>query len=655
MRTLDLHIGVRIPGDARNFDGATSFIELPSDDFASFPSTGTIVANFSTSIAVWFKTSSAGVILGQSAPASPGDENLYYSAAWIPWLYIDTNGYLRAKLFNQLDGQQVVSPTVLNDNNWHYAVLTLGTNAMDNPTGSVETLYVDGRVIGSESAAVPDAFSSAYSFYLGTGYVGPWFDNWPATNSESTGWFYFSGALDEVEISSIARSGGWVQAEYNNQSSPSTFFAFSPEAGSAGNLNPLSVTLYQSQAQQFTVLETGMCNGGGAVWSMPAGSPGTMSPAGLYTAPVTIDAQQTVTVTATTLGANSAPLSATITLMPPVAVTVSPGVASLPTGGAQQFTATVVNATNTAVTWTINPVGVGSISASGLYTAPATLNGQQTVSIIATSLADQTQSASATVTLGVLVPLAPVVTVNPQAEILYAGETQQFSATVTNTGNTAVTWSIGPAGAGSIDNAGLYTAPATITAQQTVIIVATSQSNSAVTATATVSLTPTQCISNGYSFTRAITIDHTKIPNTDQANFPFLFSVTDPRLATAANGGHVANPNGYDLIFTSDPAGQIPLNYEMEQYNPATGQVIAWVQIPDLSHASDTVIYLFYGNPNISASQQNPTAVWDSNYGGVWHLGGMERQSRLQILRQTGTTVRSRVPLHPHRHKLVTV
>ena len=140
-------------------------------------------------------------------------------------------------------------------------------------------------------------------------------------------------------------------------------------------------------------------------------------------------------------------------------------------------------------------------------------------------------------------------------------------------------------------------------------------------ASVVLTVNPAQCNTSGYTYARAITIDHTKVPNTDQTNFPFLFSTTDPLLATTANGGHVANSNGYDIIFTSDPAGQNPLPYEMEQYNPATGQVVAWVQIPDLSHTSDTVIYLFYGNANITTSQQNPTAVWDSNYKGVWHLG----------------------------------
>ena len=57
---------------------------------------------------------------------------------------------------------------------------------------------------------------------------------------------------------------------------------------------------------------------------------------------------------------------------------------------------------------------------------------------------------------------------------------------------------------------------------------------------------------NGYSYRRTITIDHTKVPSTDQSNFPVLFSGTYSYLATTSNGGNVTSANGYDIIFTSD-------------------------------------------------------------------------------------------------------
>src|SRR5579864_3505140 len=65
----------------------------------------------------------------------------------------------------------------------------------------------------------------------------------------------------------------------------------------------------------------------------------------------------------------------------------------------------------------------------------------------------------------------------------------------------------------------------------------------------------------GYSYSRAITIDHTKVPNTDQSNFPVLISGTYSYLATTGNGGKVMNANGYDIIFTSDAGGLNPLPF----------------------------------------------------------------------------------------------
>jgi Concanavalin A-like lectin/glucanases superfamily/Domain of unknown function (DUF2341) len=129
-----------------------------------------------------------------------------------------------------------------------------------------------------------------------------------------------------------------------------------------------------------------------------------------------------------------------------------------------------------------------------------------------------------------------------------------------------------------------------------------------------------QSWSNGYAHRRTITIDHTRVPNTDQSNFPLLFSGTYPYLATTSNGGTVTNSNGYDIIFTSDSAGATVLPFEQESYDPSTGTVSYWMQIATLSHTSDTVIYMFYGNSSVTSDQSNKNAVWDSNYKGVWHL-----------------------------------
>src|SRR6266481_1251492 len=105
-------------------------------------------------------------------------------------------------------------------------------------------------------------------------------------------------------------------------------------------------------------------------------------------------------------------------------------------------------------------------------------------------------------------------------------------------------------------------------------------------------LTPAaaQSWSNGYARRRPITIDHTKVPNTDQTNFPVLISGTYPFLATTANGGNVTSASGYDIIFSPDAAGTSILDFEQESYNPSTGAINYWVRVPAVSHSTDTII-----------------------------------------------------------------
>ncbi|MGD0832781.1 MAG: DUF2341 domain-containing protein, partial [Terracidiphilus sp.] len=265
---------------------------------------------------------------------------------------------------------------------------------------------------------------------------------------------------------------------------------------------------------------------------------------------------------------------------------------SLYQGQTQQFTASVPGNCSGVVSWSISPIGAGTIDQTGLYTAPASIATQQTVTVTATS-----GSTTVTATITLIPPVAVSVTPATVTLTNNGGQKQQFTASVTYTSNTAVTWSISPAGTGTIDANGLYTAPSTILVQQTVTVTATSQADTTKSASASITLTPPilpppVCASNGYSFSRTIVIDHTQVPNTDQANFPFLINTTDPSLATTGNGGHMANINAFDLIFTTDPAGQNQLNYEIEEYSPVTGQIIAWIQIPNLSHTTDTVLYM---------------------------------------------------------------
>jgi serine protease len=88
-----------------------------------------------------------------------------------------------------------------------------------------------------------------------------------------------------------------------------------------------------------------------------------------------------------------------------ITVSVSPGTATLQAGtGTQTFTATVSNSSNGTVTWQVNNVTggnptVGTISAAGVYSPPASVPSPASVTITAVSVADSTRSASAQVTI----------------------------------------------------------------------------------------------------------------------------------------------------------------------------------------------------------------------------------------------------------------
>jgi hypothetical protein len=75
---------------------------------------------------------------------------------------------------------------------------------------------------------------------------------------------------------------------------------------------------------------------------------------------------------------------------------VSPQSVTLLPGQTQQFTSTVAGTSNQQVTWSTTPP-VGSISPSGLYTAPATILGNQPVTVVATSMANPAKSGTASV------------------------------------------------------------------------------------------------------------------------------------------------------------------------------------------------------------------------------------------------------------------
>ena len=137
---------------------------------------------------------------------------------------------------------------------------------------------------------------------------------------------------------------------------------------------------------------------------------------------------------------------------------------------------------------------------------------------------------------------------------------------------------------------------------------------------------------NDFTYYKEITIDHTKVSGASNLiNFPVLISILDADLHdhAQADGDDVAFYNGTDW-----------LDHEIEEfkqsYSTTHAQLVAWVRIPNLSSSVDTTITMYYGNSTIG-SQENPSGVWNSNFGGVWHLGETPSDGALGSIEDSST------------------
>ncbi len=159
-----------------------------------YPSAGT--GNGQFSFEPWFSTLSGGVILGQqdTVPFTTPD-------AYIPAIYVGTDGRLYAAMFWDLFARIVSRDP--NDGAFHHVAVTYD--------GSTETVYLDGTPIGSRSMAQVGYAYPYYYYQLGTGFT----YGWPSGN---TGWFPFTGIIDEASVYNRALSASEVEGIFTADS-----------------------------------------------------------------------------------------------------------------------------------------------------------------------------------------------------------------------------------------------------------------------------------------------------------------------------------------------------------------------------------------------------------------------------------------------------
>jgi hypothetical protein len=284
------------------------------------------------------------------------------------------------------------------------------------------------------------------------------------------------------------------------------------------------------------------------------------------------------------------PGCAGVTSTGPALVTIAllPTQVSVALSQSQQFQAIITGTSNKSVTWFAGGLAggnatAGTISPSGLYTAPSAMPSPSTVTVTASSNADGTATASAVVMLtgGIVIGISPTSATVP------TGAGQAFTASIAGAGATsnAVTWDVngvigGNPTLGTIVSNGaasaLYVAPAVPPSPSTVSVTVTSVADPTKSAAASVTIT---C-----SATNTISPPAATVPLAQTQTFSVSFcSAAGATIAWDVNG----IPSGNSAIGT---------------IAPSSANTAVYTAPTDLPTPSTVAIHAASGTLNASAS-----------------------------------------------------
>ena len=216
-------------------------------------------------------------------------------------------------------------------------------------------------------------------------------------------------------------------------------------------VTPADAKVEVGETQKFNATVTGKgYYNRSVVWTVTGSSnAGTfISSNGLLTVAANETAEE-LTVTATAAGDSDRSATAKVTVTQPATitgVTVTPTAATVEAGGTQEFTAKVEGTGDVSqdVTWSVSGKKSDdtTISEDGVLTV-ATDETEKELTVKATAKGDGATSGTATVTVTQPATITNV-TVTPTTATVEAGETKQFTATVTGTGGVSqkVTWTV---------------------------------------------------------------------------------------------------------------------------------------------------------------------------------------------------------------------
>ncbi|MCG6945128.1 MAG: DUF2341 domain-containing protein, partial [Deltaproteobacteria bacterium] len=174
--------------NSRSFDGSSDYIQVADSTSLDVTSQLTMEA--------WVNLSNA-----DNNQKIVGKTNSTYSSGYL--IGVQTGQY--PEIWNSGGTNHTFTSGSISSSQWTHLVTTWTTGG--NMIG-----YINGSQVNSIAAGSYDIGTNAGDLIIG---AAPW-------NPDS---YETTGRIDEIRISSTARSADWIQTEYNNQSDPSSFYS----------------------------------------------------------------------------------------------------------------------------------------------------------------------------------------------------------------------------------------------------------------------------------------------------------------------------------------------------------------------------------------------------------------------------------------------
>jgi hypothetical protein len=238
---------------------------------------------------------------------------------------------------------------------------------------------------------------------------------------------------------------------------------------------------------------------------------GTITSAGVYTAPADLPSPATVQVTATSHADPAKSGTGTAAITSDITLGLTPNSASVELGASQAFQATITSSghPDTAIRWSLSgpacPSGCGTVDTSGKYAAPQIFPSPANATLTAQSVADPSKQVSAAVAITsnlslqlsapssvpaggsatIVATMTPVPGSNPSTVLSWALSGPGCSGSSCGTLTVITTQS---AGGSTVSNSATYTAPPTSPSPNSVTVTVTPQADASKKAQATLSI-----------------------------------------------------------------------------------------------------------------------------------------------------------------------